>query len=188
MRRNCYAVVVLHVLQNIMDLMTKCSGCGEMKSKSNFSRYVKDCRGLMSSNVSVKSRPVTSNSSSRSSSGARPATTNRSEDVRQAEPFYTETYEPTGLPTMLCSIIPGAFNELLEQHQSYNLQELANFLGIYFPEIPAKYPKLLSSLPQWRPIVWLLFTSSARKTSSRMIRKRCVAAEAASTLSQVKFR
>jgi len=139
MRRNCYAVVVLHVLQNIMDLMTKCSGCGEMKSKSNFSRHVKDCRGLMSSNVSVESRPVTSNSSSRSSSGARPATTNRSEDVRQAEPFYTETYEPTGLPTMLCSIIPGAFNELLEQHQSYNLQELANFLGIYFPEIPANY-------------------------------------------------
>jgi len=136
----------------------------------------------MSSDVGVERA---SNSSSRSSSATRPITSDRqAQDLSRAGSCFQESYEPTGLPTMLCSIIPSAVNELLEQHQNYNLHDLANFLGAFFPEIPAKY----------REVVVLSATAAANRAASLHIlseknkqshdpMKRRVAAEAASTLS-----
>jgi len=131
--------------------MVRCSSCGEMQTKKNYSRHLKRrysggiedvCDAVMENFSSVQSPAAVVATRARLTSADSGIVSSEPDTVtppqasyRSAQPL-TYRYKPAGPSVMLMAAILGAVPKILDQHDRYSQAQLVYYLQTYFPEIP----------------------------------------------------
>jgi len=116
-----------------MDSVVKCVGCGQLRSRSNLSRYQKTCVA-----AAVKGGTVSDDGQLSSLTPSRSRSASKDSEIygRSQQGTSPLAYAPTNLSTMMTSVILEAVNDLLDQHTIYTQQGLEAYVVEHYPEIP----------------------------------------------------
>jgi len=119
-----------------MDSLVKCTGCDQYRSKSNIARHQKKCAtAATKGDVASCDGQLFCSPPGRSRSASKESGV-YSRSLRDSSP---RAYAPTGLSTMMTSVVLEAVNALLDQHSIYTQQGLEAYLAQHYPEIPEHF-------------------------------------------------
>jgi len=154
----------------------QCDKCGKLKSKHNINRHTSSCKGR----VLVDVEPNTPTRSEQQSSSGLLAT---AKDDGHS-PSATPTYTPPAMGAVLSSLIMEVVPAILDQHDRYDLLQLSEYVGNYYPDMPQslREPVILATVTAARRAA-LFHNIVEKNVGSRDNSKREFAAEAASALS-----
>ena len=154
----------------------QCNKCGKLKSKHNINRHTSSCKGR----VLVDVEPDTPIRSEQQSSSGLLAT---AKDDGHS-PSATSTYTPPAMGAVLSSLIMEVVPAILDQHDRYDLLQLSEYVGSYYPDMPQflREPVILATVTAARRAS-LFYNNDEKNVGSRDNSKREFAAEAASALS-----
>ena len=154
----------------------QCDKCGKLKSKHNINRHTSSCKGR----VLVDVEPDTPIRSQQHSSSGLPATVK--DDGHS--PSATPTYTPPAMGAVLSSLRMEVVLAILDQHDRYDLTQLSEYVGNYYPDMPQslREPVILATVTAARRAA-LFHNIVEKNVGSRDNSKREFAAEAANALS-----